>query len=406
LDDSREKPSSRRGLGSIRKLREAWRPYREAVLGFRNHWYPVCFARDLDGDTPIMIKVLGENLVLRRVEGKIYAVEDRCSHRRVPLTHMYKKGIGEKIECYTKDTITCWYHGFTYSFIDGSLVSVLTWPSCDLIGKVRIKTYPVREERGLVFVFVGDTAPPDLADDLAPGLLDADQVIEGRKLLVRANWRWGVENGFDSTHIYMHRNSILFENAKSIVPLGLMPSDNYKVERRTGPGPKGVIENTMDDYEPIWEANIGDPERGGAVVQARTDISEDMTPLGPMLSIWLPCLLSVDGFPLPGERVLEFYVPIDETSHMYFQLMTKKIATPAEETAFRNEVRTRWRKYVQDGFNGDDVAAREGLEDAYTKGNGWLDEHLTYQDMCILEWRNLASEYNRGIQKPAGVAEP
>ena len=48
-----------------------------------------------------------------------------------------------KLQTYTPDTITCWYHGFTYSLLDGKLVDILTEPGSKMIGKIGIKTYPV-----------------------------------------------------------------------------------------------------------------------------------------------------------------------------------------------------------------------------------------------------------------------
>ena len=117
--------------GKHQRVKEGWRPYLEAKLGFRNHWYPAVFAYELASDEPKAVKMLGERIILRRVDGQVYALEDRCAHRRVLLS--------AKVECYTKDTITCWYHGFTYNFRDGKLVQVLTEPGCALIGKLRIK---------------------------------------------------------------------------------------------------------------------------------------------------------------------------------------------------------------------------------------------------------------------------
>ena len=38
-----------------------------------------------------------------------------------------------------------------------------------------------------------------------------------------------------------------------------------------------------------------------------------------------------------------------------------------------------------------EVWAREALEDAYTEGDGWVKERLFKPDMCIVEWRKLAS---------------
>ncbi|MGH7820465.1 MAG: Rieske 2Fe-2S domain-containing protein, partial [Candidatus Binatia bacterium] len=334
-------------------------------------------------------------------------VEDRCAHRRVPLSHRYERGADAAIECYTKDTVTCWYHGFTYSFLTGKLVHNLSWPTCPDIGKIGIRTYPVEEAKGLVFVFIGDGRPGPLANDLLPGFLDDDHVVEGRVRVVEANWRWGVENGFDSTHIYMHRKSILFDNVNGVVPLGLVPKDlsGASTNLVLGPGPTGMRESMLEAYEPVWVTEIGDPSAGGARIEVNMTRSGEVIPIAPVLSAWLPCLVAVEGFPLPGETVYEFYVPIDERSHHYFQLMGKRCGTEEEERAFRAEVKDRWEYWMQDGFNRDDVIAREGMEDAYTDGNGWLEEHLTAQDLCIIGWRNVASRLNRGIQRRPGSAD-
>ncbi len=383
-----------------RKLREIWKPYREASLGFRNYWYPACFRRDLDGDRPKMVTICGEDVLLRVVDGEVCALEDRCAHRRVPLSHRFRLGIDPAIDCHTKDTVTCWYHGFTYSFRDGRLVQNITWPDCPYVGKIAIKTYPVREAKGLVFLWIGDQAPGDLADDVVPSFLDETMVIEGRVQVVPACWRWGAENGFDSTHIYMHRKSILLDNAKLALPLGLVPKDlsGQKARVYTGPGRIGASEDLAEDYEPVWDVDIGDPEKGGIRLQATIPEGE-FVPAAPILSMWLPCMAGVEPFPIPGTNVYEAYVPIDETSHQYFQLIGRPCEKQEEEREFRREVKERWEHYMQDGFNRDDVVARQGLENAYTKGNGWLEETLIEQDLCIFLWRNLASRYNRGINR-------
>src|SRR5690606_31553593 len=95
--------------------------YVEAKLGFRNHWYPVRFSSELEEGRPVAVKVLGVDLLLNRIDGKVFAIRDRCVHRGVRLS--------AKPECYTKGTITCWYHGFTYRFDTGELVNVLSVPN-------------------------------------------------------------------------------------------------------------------------------------------------------------------------------------------------------------------------------------------------------------------------------------
>ena len=366
------------------RVKEGWRPYLEAKLGFRNHWYPAVFAYELTGDEPKAVKMLGERIILRRVDGRVYALEDRCAHRRVLLS--------AKVECYTKDTITCWYHGFTYNFRDGKLVQVLTEPGCALIGKLSIKSYPVQEAQGLVFVFIGDIDPPPLQDDVPPGFLDSELVVTGVRRNIKGNWRLASENGFDTTHIYIHRHSKVLTATDAILPLGFIPQDRHSMILVEGPGPKGVVDKLANNYIPVFESGINDVK-----------VSATMRPNGqvvaPEVSSWLPCVLKLQAFPIPELFVFKWYVPIEEDTHWYYQVLGKKVSTDEEAAAFRTEAHSFWADVLWRGFNDQDVSAREALEDAYTEGEGWTKERLYRPDMCIIEWRKIASKYNRGIQK-------
>src|SRR3546814_5640369 len=86
-------------------------------------------------------------MLLNRVEGRIFAIKDRCLHRGVTLS--------DRIECYSKQTISCWYHGWTYRWDSGKLVDILTNPKSVQIGRHALKTYHVEEVQGVVFVYVG-----------------------------------------------------------------------------------------------------------------------------------------------------------------------------------------------------------------------------------------------------------
>ncbi len=369
---------------SHQQVKHSWRPYLEAKLGFRNHWYPALFSSDLNGDEPQAVKILGERIVMRRVDGQVCALEDRCAHRRVPLS--------AKIECYTKETITCWYHGFTYDFRNGKLVSVLTEPGCTLVGKMSIKTYPVLETHGMIFVFIGDGELPELQDDVPPGFLDETLATRGIRRTVNSNWRLGAENGFDTTHIYIHRNSQLLHATDALLPLGLVPTNKQSMDIVTGPGPKGVIDKLASNYLPVFESTID-------TVKVAAKLKPNGTAVAYSVSIWLPCVLRVEAFPTPELTQFEWYVPIDEKTHMYWQVLSKKVSGGEEAAAFRSEVDSYWEEVSLHGFNDDDVWAREALEDAYTAGDGWVKERLFKPDMCIVEWRKLASTHHRGIQK-------
>lgn len=376
---------------SIRALRKTWELYRQADLGLRNHWYPICWAYELADGKPLAQKVLGEPIIVRRVDGKVYALEDRCLHRRVPLSYRF--------ECFTKDTVTCWYHGFTYDWKTGVLRTILTDPACELIGKMAVKTYRIEEAQGLVFVFIGDIEPPPLADDVPLGFLDANRVAHGRRIKVDSNWRWACENGLDSTHVYIHRNSRIAGALDGIYPMGIAAKPDHAklLDIRTGDGPKGLLDSLSENYEPIWSGDIGEATE---VTSAQLKFGEELDLVIPSVGIWMPCGVSVFDFPKRGMSAYEFYVPIDKKSHMYFQISTKDdCPDPKEAAVFRRLVDDFWGPLVFDEFNGDDVMAREGLEDGYTNGDGWQQEYLTPNDIPVIAWRQLVSRYARGVQQ-------
>lgn len=202
-----------------------WQRYVDATLGFRNHWYPAMFSSELAERAPAQVKLLGERLLINRIDGRAYAIKDRCLHRGVTLS--------DRLECHTKDTITCWYHGWTYRWDSGRLVDILTNPQSVQIGRHALKTYPVEEAQGIVFVFVGDGDPPPLAEDVPPGFLDADRAVAGKHRIIASNWRLGAENGFDAGHVYIHKDSPLVESVDMALPLGFAPGTGGENTRRS-----------------------------------------------------------------------------------------------------------------------------------------------------------------------------
>jgi carbazole 1,9a-dioxygenase terminal dioxygenase component len=359
-------------------------PYIAAKLGFRNYWYPALFSRELDGDRPVGVRLLGENILLRRIRGKVYAVRDQCPHRGVRFSR--------KPECYTEDTITCWYHAFTFSFLDGRLVEILTEPGSRLIGKLSIATYPTEEAKGIVFVFIGDQEPPPLAHDVAPGLLDSNMAVEGIRDEVRSNWRIGAENGFDTTHIYIHRDSPLIDGNRIALPLGLVPQERDGISTFADSEPKGVLDRVFETYRPVFEAGID----GVPVVRSRGALNEKI--IAREVSIWMPGILKVDPFPDPELVQFEWYVPVDTDTHMYWRVLGHRVANDAEAANFCSEFAQRWESLALHGFNDTDIWAREAMQEFYRNDEAWEQEHLFRPDQCIIEWRRLASRCNRGIQ--------
>ncbi len=363
-----------------------WRPYVEAKLGFRNHWYPAVFARELAENAPVEVMLLGERILLNRLDGVVYGIRNRCLHRGVRFS--------QRLECYKKGTITCWYHAFTYDWKDGTLVDIITNPNSALIGARKIQTYSVREAKGLIFVFVGDIDPPDLSADVPPGFLDEGMAINGKRRMVKSNWRLGVENGFDASHIFIHKHSKLVVRNDIALPLGFAPisaGDNTR-EVLGEPGPKGLYDLLGEKSIPVFEGAIG----GEPVIEGNFGAKK----VADNISIWLPGVLKVDPWPQEGMNQFEWYIPIDATTHCYLQTLGRMTASEEEAASFRREVDEKWVDLALDGFNDDDVWAREATEEFYGDDRGWIEERLFETDMAIVEWRKLASRHNRGIQRP------
>ena len=92
-------------------------PYDRAVLGFRNYWYPACRSKEVRERKPKAMKLLGDEVVFLRRNGKAYALADECPHRGTRLSR-------GKYEFPGTDTISCRYHGWTYDVTNGNCVEL------------------------------------------------------------------------------------------------------------------------------------------------------------------------------------------------------------------------------------------------------------------------------------------
>jgi carbazole 1,9a-dioxygenase terminal dioxygenase component len=390
--DSSAEDQTTRSAGDSASTGRGWRPYFEADLGFRNHWYPAFFSRQLAECECRGQEMLGERILFKRIDGRVYAIEDRCAHRGVPLS--------VRPECYTKNTISCWYHGFTYDLRTGALVAIITDPESPLIGKVALKAYPVEEHKNMVFAFIGDEAPHALALDLQPGFLDEDLAVfpNGEHDLVKSNWRLAAENGVDASHIYIHRNSGLVNAARRPLPLASYFTTREGMVIDKDGAPKGVLKGAGRRTS-VWETEIEGVKIASQYRPGINTTSSNTTDT----SLWLPCGLKVDPFPRSDTIQFEWYVPKDEQSHHYIVTWGKRVTDEAQAEEFYREMDAVWKDLVVHKFNNEDVIAREAMEHFYADEDGWNEELLYRPDLVITEWRKLAAKHNRGIQKKPGV---
>lgn len=160
-----------------------------------NFWYPVARSRQVKAGKVLPVSFAGEPIVLIRPKnGEVYALEDRCAHRQVPL-HL---GVVEG------DCIKCGYHGWRYNHT-GKCVGVPYLDKCSLRPR-NVRSYPCREAYGLVFVFPGD--PEKLSDKAFPDIPSATDPKYKTRFLDRqvgCHFTFMHENLMDMNHQFLHR---------------------------------------------------------------------------------------------------------------------------------------------------------------------------------------------------------
>lgn len=167
---------------------------------FRRYWLPAVLTADLpepDG-APVRLRILSEDLVaFRDTNGDVGIVNAYCSHRLAPLF------FGRNEEC----GLRCPYHGWKFDRNGACVETPNVAPgSPDVRKAVAIKSYPVNEVAGVVWIYMGprDKQPP------FPHF-EYTQVPEGHhynsRWLQRSNWSQGLEGEIDTSHInWLHRD--------------------------------------------------------------------------------------------------------------------------------------------------------------------------------------------------------
>ncbi len=160
-----------------------------------NFWYPVAQSADVKPGKACAVSFTGEPIALIRPHhGEVYALENRCAHRQVPLHIGVVKG----------DGIRCSYHGWTYD-CTGKCISVPYLDSCKLCPN-NVRSYPCREAYGLIFIFPGDKT--NLADAVFPEIRSASDAKYKTRHLdreVACHYTFMHENLMDMNHQFLHR---------------------------------------------------------------------------------------------------------------------------------------------------------------------------------------------------------
>jgi phthalate 4,5-dioxygenase len=176
------------------------------VMGemMRQYWIPAAASSELTPDCdPMRLMLLGEQLIaFRDSSGRVGVLDHQCPHRCASLF------LGRN----EQNGIRCVYHGWKFD-VDGHCLEMPNVPPPqDFKEKVRAKSYRVREQAGLIWVYMGSRAEaPPLP--MLEALFVPEQDLTVTLLQREANWLQGLEGDIDTSHFgFLHAGHIKAED--------------------------------------------------------------------------------------------------------------------------------------------------------------------------------------------------
>ena len=170
----------------------------------RNCWYVAAEAGEVT-HAPLPRLLLGEPVVMyRREDGAPVALEDRCCHRRAPLSKGRVLG----------DRLQCGYHGFTFD-ASGACVAI---PGQERVPPgLGVRFYPIIERHGFCWIWMAEAgkADPSRIPDFRRNTDPNWRPIHAR-LPVAAHYQLLVENLIDLSHVgFVHAKTIGTDDSKA-----------------------------------------------------------------------------------------------------------------------------------------------------------------------------------------------
>lgn len=114
-------------------------------------WWACALSESVNDRKPLAVVCDGKALVLfRNAAGEAFALEDRCPHRRVPLSLGSVKPGG----------LQCGYHGWTFDGATGACNAIPNLRDTERVPpRYGARAYPVAESNGFVHVGLGNSRP-------------------------------------------------------------------------------------------------------------------------------------------------------------------------------------------------------------------------------------------------------
>jgi phenylpropionate dioxygenase-like ring-hydroxylating dioxygenase large terminal subunit len=180
-----------------------------AERAMRRSWFPV--ARGVDLDTPQRATLLGEALVVFRLEdGQAAVLSNRCPHRGGDLSAGKQHG----------SDIGCPYHGWRYSGRSGQCTYVPSLADQASIPKnAKVQTFPAIERYGHVWTVL-ESPVAEMYDLPEWGELDLDW-LAGEPLMSPTGVAIAIENFRDVAHFPFVHQATMGDVAEVVEPLSV-----------------------------------------------------------------------------------------------------------------------------------------------------------------------------------------
>lgn len=163
-----------------------------------HHWYVVARSTELQTQ-PLSVTLWNEAIALYRDStGKVHALEDRCPHRHVKLSHGRVNG----------DQLECAYHGWQFKS-SGECAAVPYLASNQKLPNCKIRSYPVIEQDGFIWLFPGNVETLDTTSIQPLSISEWEHlnyIATVSTIECNAHYSFLVENLMDMYHGHLHQN--------------------------------------------------------------------------------------------------------------------------------------------------------------------------------------------------------
>lgn len=185
----------------------------------RNCWYPIGFSNEFEPGKLKGLKIADRPIVVWRTQdGNVVAFDNRCCHKRFPLSD------GKLLE---DGNLECAYHGLQYD-TTGQCVAIPSQADRPIPKQAHLSVMPVCEQDTLVWLWPGDSAasegiaPPRVDEAVNEGLdsMPLPEIVDSP-----SNYLLLIENLLDISHFYPLHDGNIGDRANSDIPVEIEEGD-------------------------------------------------------------------------------------------------------------------------------------------------------------------------------------